>query len=59
MPGQNYIFQNLKKISEKSMSKIYSRPRIRIPKIFLSTSGDKNFRKIKNNKNFYNNDNCI
>ena len=27
------------------MSKIYSRPRIRIPKIFLSTSGDKNFRR--------------
>ena len=25
------------------MSKIYSRPRIRIPKIFLSTSGDKNW----------------
>lgn len=27
------------------MSKIYSRPRIRIPKIFLSTLGDKNFRR--------------
>lgn len=27
------------------MSKIYSRPRIRIPKIFLSNVGDKNFRK--------------
>lgn len=27
------------------MSKIYSRPRIRIPKIFLSNIGDKNFRK--------------
>lgn len=27
------------------MSKIYSRPRIRIPKIFLSDVGDKNFRK--------------
>lgn len=27
------------------MSKIYSRPRIRIPKIFLSTSEDKNFRR--------------
>lgn len=27
------------------MSKIYSRPRIRIPKIFLSTSVDKNFRR--------------
>lgn len=27
------------------MSKIYSRPRIRIPKIFLSTSRDKNFRR--------------
>ena len=27
------------------MSKIYSRPRIRIPKIFLSNGGDKNFRK--------------
>lgn len=27
------------------MSKIYSRPRIRIPKIFISNIGDKNFRK--------------
>ena len=27
------------------MSKIYSRPRIRIPKIFLTNIGDKNFRK--------------
>ena len=27
------------------MSKIYSRPRIRIPKIFISDIGDKNFRK--------------
>lgn len=27
------------------MSKIYSRPRIRIPKIFLSNVSDKNFRK--------------
>lgn len=27
------------------MSKIYSRPRIRIPKIFLSNVGDKSFRK--------------
>lgn len=27
------------------MSKIYSRPRIRIPKIFVSNIGDKNFRK--------------
>lgn len=27
------------------MSKIYSRPRIRIPKIFLSNVGDKNFRR--------------
>ena len=27
------------------MSKIYSRPRLRIPKIFLSNGGDKNFRK--------------
>lgn len=27
------------------MSKIYSRPRIRIPKIFISNVGDKNFRK--------------
>lgn len=27
------------------MSKIYSRPRIKIPKIFLATSGDKNIRK--------------
>lgn len=27
------------------MSKIYSRPRIKIPKIFLSNIGDKNFKK--------------
>ena len=27
------------------MSKIYSRPRIRIPKIFLSNIGDKNLKK--------------
>lgn len=29
------------------MNKIYSRPRIRIPKVFLSNSTDKNFRKKK------------
>ena len=38
-------------------SKIYSRPRIRLPKIFFSSGGDKNLKRKQ--KIARNNGNCI